>query len=895
MFQVLYQRGIGTQLALLYINWANCYLRDNAFEQAEQVINLGFQGQAKPYEDLQSAQQQVQVAHRTQFQQQQHQQQHHQQQHQQQLQQQPQYAAVSHPNQSVTSVQTQQPHYDSSPDVYRNGSHNQYGCEKRKHEQHVEYAQHNQETLQQQQPSEQQQLRQPLKRPRNSLEYVYNNSNNNNSNGNDYVQNYNQTAVYQNQQQLAPQQCATEHGFMINSSNGNNQQQSQMYYDNENQKYQHPEEAQVQSQVTNTSHLELNGPQQQIALEVYAGQEISISHNNGNGDSLADSSTDLNNSGYVIASSLNFVYDMTTDEEVVVEEVKHLQQDSQAQYNHDHHHNQADRINLPLNFVHQSTNNQNFWRAPLFLAEPYDPNRCSMYVKEHVYPAVEGTDRCEYEISFEELLRDKYFKQRTVQEERQVSTPVHEKEAPVVEEDEDTYTEYWLEESQLDAANNEDGHDKDSITPHNNNNLTYATPSTVETAASYVDEFKRHLMATAAKSSHHQPAAALNLNESRKKPSSSKKKKRKQLIVQINDQEDEEDYDEIERSTIRYTSATSGTGNGAAEDNSRRITIKFRKEPPSTTGGSGGGGCSTSISKLAYARAIGSNGYGSASSSSISQTDADLLLGIGQQPNNSHRQAHQNPQTVTYQDDSSAGGYSEYNTSSFNSTGFYLGGENSNGTFTTMSSPSNITPVMSYNNNNINQQQQSCSSSTPRGLPGTSTSSSSRRLSKHRSNVSMLLNEDSMTMNENSFYQGELDEDVRSRRLQRALETIEENLSKPAVDPFNSQLCKAFLTQIGFPSAELCDAYRLVQTPLPKLSQTKQALIADTYYNVEKEVGRGAYGAVYKAVNAYSGETVAIKFQKPPNSWELYVCNEIRKRIQYHDIVSIAVKKGCVL
>lgn len=64
-------------------------------------------------------------------------------------------------------------------------------------------------------------------------------------------------------------------------------------------------------------------------------------------------------------------------------------------------------------------------------------------------------------------------------------------------------------------------------------------------------------------------------------------------------------------------------------------------------------------------------------------------------------------------------------------------------------------------------------------------------------------------------------------------------------------------------------------------------LLSTLFLQVEKEVGRGTYGAVYKAMNVYTGATVAIKLQKPANSWELYICNEIKKRITYHDIVSI--------
>lgn len=52
MYQVLYQRGIGTQCSIFYIGWAHYYDSANAFKQAESVYNLGFQANAQPYSAL---------------------------------------------------------------------------------------------------------------------------------------------------------------------------------------------------------------------------------------------------------------------------------------------------------------------------------------------------------------------------------------------------------------------------------------------------------------------------------------------------------------------------------------------------------------------------------------------------------------------------------------------------------------------------------------------------------------------------------------------------------------------------------------------------------------------------------------------------------------------------
>lgn len=41
----------------------------------------------------------------------------------------------------------------------------------------------------------------------------------------------------------------------------------------------------------------------------------------------------------------------------------------------------------------------------------------------------------------------------------------------------------------------------------------------------------------------------------------------------------------------------------------------------------------------------------------------------------------------------------------------------------------------------------------------------------------------------------------------------------------------------------------------------------------------------YSGINTYDGSVVALKYQKPPNSWELYICTEVKKRLKNADIV----------
>lgn len=137
---------------------------------------------------------------------------------------------------------------------------------------------------------------------------------------------------------------------------------------------------------------------------------------------------------------------------------------------------------------------------------------------------------------------------------------------------------------------------------------------------------------------------------------------------------------------------------------------------------------------------------------------------------------------------------------------------------------------------------------------------------------------DISTYQENSYFSTQHDAEAKERRLAKALETIERHLAKEAIDPFSSELCRAFLTKLDFPGSE-CEAhdnYKIIQTPLPKIANTRQLNLADgVQFNIDKEIGRGSYGSVYKATDAATGAVVALKFQKPANTWEIYICDQV--------------------
>lgn len=139
---------------------------------------------------------------------------------------------------------------------------------------------------------------------------------------------------------------------------------------------------------------------------------------------------------------------------------------------------------------------------------------------------------------------------------------------------------------------------------------------------------------------------------------------------------------------------------------------------------------------------------------------------------------------------------------------------------------------------------------------------------------------DISTYQENSYFSTQHDAEAKEKRLAKALETIERHMAKEAIDPFSSELCRAFLTKLDFPGAddEAHTNYKIIQTPLPKIANTKQLNLPEgIQFNIDKEIGRGSYGSVYKATDVSSGAVVALKFQKPANTWEIYICDQVRK------------------
>ncbi|CAG9838124.1 unnamed protein product [Diabrotica balteata] len=102
-------------------------------------------------------------------------------------------------------------------------------------------------------------------------------------------------------------------------------------------------------------------------------------------------------------------------------------------------------------------------------------------------------------------------------------------------------------------------------------------------------------------------------------------------------------------------------------------------------------------------------------------------------------------------------------------------------------------------------------------------------------------------------------------------------------DPFKSSLINQLLEKVAFPGPHTY-GYKLVQA-IPRLCVKKEAVfIGRERYVLEKQLGKGTFGTVYKAIDLGTSSPVAMKYQKPANKWEYYICRELQSRLANHPL-----------
>ncbi|CAH2071152.1 unnamed protein product, partial [Iphiclides podalirius] len=99
------------------------------------------------------------------------------------------------------------------------------------------------------------------------------------------------------------------------------------------------------------------------------------------------------------------------------------------------------------------------------------------------------------------------------------------------------------------------------------------------------------------------------------------------------------------------------------------------------------------------------------------------------------------------------------------------------------------------------------------------------------------------------------------------------------IDPFNKKLIASLLEYVKFPNKTHAEGYVEVRS-IPKLQLATVISVGNNKFSIEKQLGKGNYGAVFLCLDLNSHKSVAIKYQKPSRPWEFYICQEIKARIK---------------
>lgn len=112
------------------------------------------------------------------------------------------------------------------------------------------------------------------------------------------------------------------------------------------------------------------------------------------------------------------------------------------------------------------------------------------------------------------------------------------------------------------------------------------------------------------------------------------------------------------------------------------------------------------------------------------------------------------------------------------------------------------------------------------------------------------------------------------------------NIEFPTViDPFNKKILASLLEYVKFPNKTHAEGYNEVRS-IPKLQLATVVTVGGNKFSIEKQLGKGNYGAVFLCLDINSNKSVAVKYQKPSRPWEFYICQEIKARIKNPFMVS---------
>uniref|UniRef100_A0A1A9WUV0 Protein kinase domain-containing protein n=1 Tax=Glossina brevipalpis TaxID=37001 RepID=A0A1A9WUV0_9MUSC len=540
-------------------------------------------------------------------------------------------------------------------------------------------------------------------------------------------------------------------------------------------------------------------------------------------------------------------------------------------------------IRLPRKFVSYCRNSDETWQPALFLEEPYDPQRFCHYVKSLVYPEGEGVEYSPEEIKARRYIQTKHQQEMEKQNNECIKSAKVEPEIYVHN------SQAYVELNHINNNNNhlleDNSHEMQlqlqqapSQSQYSYNSTNYDQQKRLQQIIQKENDVDTDGVERDGQGEEENGEDEAEEDENNETEEESDKNYHEQSyradVINTDDLEDQ-----IEASTISFK--TEGSQN-------KTIKIKFKKERP--TAGSGDMSNAYTIERI-YQPEI--------ESPSVPALDVSIkrnghhsfhpyLLGHTSTPKTSakrqkakiKRASNKFPIVVSSNSNSSSAENGAAiatmtntveNSAAINERKINYDRSIHNATFNDNANYSFSSAVALDNSN--------CSLSNAVGrLNFRDVSSITNTSLNHQSSVAA----DVSTYQENSYFATQNDAEAKETRLTRALETIERHMAKEAIDPFNSELCRAFLTKLDFPGTdgETHDNYKIIHTPLPKIANTRQLNLHGIQFHIDKEIGRGSYGSVYKATDVASGSVVALKFQKPANTWEIYICDQVLKRIK---------------
>ncbi|XP_068140947.1 mitotic checkpoint serine/threonine-protein kinase BUB1 [Drosophila tropicalis] len=856
-YQVLFQRGTGRQVAAFYIGWAGYYESREEFKDAEAVFNLAFQEKAQTHAELQHAHSKFNYARSVYFQRQQQQQ--HLQQQQQQILQQPDalQQLANYTQQLPQSYNQQRPPTHSQP-----------------------YQQHPQ-----QQPQHPQQQQQQHPQQQNIRSNIFSSSRINclpskstsniiiisssHSRSSITINQYPIITIQKQHQQILRLRTIIQiKRYMLLPCQGPASFVQQTHYESQQP---HQEQKQVEPPQQNQNQMT---PTMATATATATTTVPVVASAPAAAAAPTPSNATHNGNGHVDAPA-----------PAVMSEVAGLR--------------------LPRNFYAYGRNNHETWKPALTLEEPDDPSRICHYAKQLVYPPGLGI-----EYSPEELLARKYKQKMEERTKRQQQQQQHQSS--------DQQQEQTLYNSYNSSENSYYMTAVDGALYGNQN-----TSSELETKLGQQNE---------------EEGDEEDEQDDGEEDEESEEGEEEEGSEEATDEEEEDEDEEEEEETtngIQFSAQTT------FEQSNRSIKIKFKKER------------TLESSSSAYSAYTIENVYQQREqithtpTSMPITTPATAAVAVAAtpvqapQPNvspiplaNQQRQRnghHFHPYLLgqTSTPKSEANGYRRIRTkakrnkfqadlcsnsnssSSVTAANDMAGGttamahahahaasfnDNANFSFSSATALDNSNSSLALAVDRLNFRDSSqivCNQS--QAIPNQSTTVPPAPVNKTLQAITNNNNNnnngaDFSTFQENSYFATQHDSEAQERRLSKALETIERHLAKEAIDPFNSELCRAFLAKLNFPGTNEDDeqsTYKIVQTPLPKISNTRtlNVLEGSVQFNIDKEVGRGSYGSVYKATDTRTGNVVALKYQKPPNTWEIYICDQVLKRITDPEIL----------